>query len=186
MTLTIEPAAAATSSGAVLPLVALPQGELLTVNETNIPLITDSLGPGVNVKPLRLDLEAGHWVVLAIFSPGAQVPLHYHTGIAEVYTMSGSWHYLEYPDQPQTAGSYMYEPAGSVHTFVCPESNTEDTVLFIRVEGANVNFTEDGQFHSILDATMIRHLVDQLADERSLGRLNYLGGGAAGYMAAKH
>ena len=100
--------------------------------------------------------------------------------------MSGSWHYLEYPDQPQTAGSYMYEPAGSVHTFVCPESNTEDTVLFIRVEGANVNFTEDGQFHSILDATMIRHLVDQLADERSLGRLNYLGGGAAGYMAAKH
>ena len=76
MTLTIEPAAAATSSGAVLPLVALPQGELLTVNETNIPLITDSLGPGVNVKPLRLDLEAGHWVVLAIFSPGAQGPLH--------------------------------------------------------------------------------------------------------------
>jgi quercetin dioxygenase-like cupin family protein len=183
MTLIAEPTTATTSSGAVLPLVALPQGELLSINERTIPLITDSLSEGVHVKPLRLDLEAGTWVVLARFSPGAQVPLHYHTGVAEVYTMSGSWHYLEYPDQPQTAGSYMYEPAGSVHTFVCPETNTEDTVLFIRVEGANINFTEDGQFHSILDATMIRHLVDALAEQRGLGRLNYIGGGATGFVA---
>jgi len=185
MTLAVEPTPMRTSSGAPLPLVALPQGELLSVNENDIPLITDSLAPGVHVKPLRLDLEAGCWVVLATFSPGAKVPLHYHTGVAEVYTMSGSWHYLEYPDQPQTAGSYMYEPAGSVHTFVCPESNTEDTTLFIRVEGANINFTEDGQFHSILDTTMIRHLVDQLAQDRGVGALNYLGGGAAGFMAPK-
>jgi 2,4'-dihydroxyacetophenone dioxygenase len=183
MTLTAEPTTATTSSGAPLPLVALPQGKLLTINEKNIPLITDSLSEGVHVKPLRLDLEAGCWVVLATFSPGAQVPLHYHTGIAEVYTMSGSWHYLEYPDQPQTAGSYMYEPAGSVHTFVCPETNTEDTMLFIRVEGANINFTEDGQFHSILDTTMIRYLVDQLAQARGLGALNYIGGGATGFTA---
>lgn len=183
MTITAEPTTATTSSGALLPLVALPQGELLSINEQSIPLLTDSLSAGVHVKPLRLDLEAGCWVVLATFSPGATVPLHYHTGIAEVYTMAGSWHYLEYPDQPQTAGSYMYEPAGSVHTFVCPETNTEDTVLFIRVEGANINFTEDGQFHSILDTTMIRHLVDQLARERGLGALNYLGGGPTGFTA---
>ena len=180
MTLTTEPTTATTSSGAVLPLVALPQGAPLTINEKDIPLITDSLTEGVHVKPLRLDLEAGCWVVLATFSPGAKIPLHYHSGIAEVYTMSGSWHYLEYPDQPQTAGSYMYEPAGSVHTFVCPETNTEDTTLFIRVEGANINFTEDAQFHSILDTTMISHLVDTLAGQRGLGSLNYIGGGAAG------
>ena len=181
MTLTIEPAPMNTSSGAPLPLVALPQGELLSVNENTIPLITDSLGPGVHVKPLRLDLEAGCWVVLATFSPGAVVPLHYHTGIAEVYTLSGSWHYLEYPDQPQTAGSYLYEPAGSVHTFVCPESNTEDTVIFVRVEGANINFTEDGQFHSILDTVLIRHVTTTLSAERGLGPVNYIGGGAAGF-----
>ena len=47
---------------------------------------------------------------------------------------------------------------GSVHTFVCPNTNTEDTVLLVRVEGANINFTESGQFHSILDATLIQHL----------------------------
>jgi len=185
MTLTAEPTTTKTSSGAPLPLVALPQGELLSVNENTIPLITDSLGPGVHVKPLRLDLEAGCWVVLATFSPGAVVPLHYHTGIAEVYTLSGSWHYLEYPDQPQTAGSYLYEPAGSVHTFVCPESNTEDTVMFIRVEGANINFTEDGQFHSILDAVTIRHLASALTEAQELRTINYIGGGVGGLTADK-
>jgi hypothetical protein len=90
MTLTIAPIPANTSSGAPLPLVALPQSSLLTVNENNIPQLTDVLGPGVHAKPLRLDLEAGCWVVLAIFSPGSKVPLHYHTGIAEVYTLIGS------------------------------------------------------------------------------------------------
>src|ERR1700752_3670016 len=72
-----------------LPLAPLPQGELLTINENNIPLIPDTLGPGIHVKPLRLDLEEGCWVVLATFSPGAQLPVHYHTGVAEVYTLPG-------------------------------------------------------------------------------------------------
>ena len=184
MTLTVDPTLMTTKSGAVLPLVALPQGELLTVNEANIPLINDALGDGVHFKPLRLDMEAGVWVVLATIAPGAVLPLHYHTGIAEGYTLSGCWHYLEYPDQLQTAGSYLYEPAGSVHTFVCPESNTEDTVLFVRVEGGNVNFTEDGQFHSILDSVTIRHLTATLAEEQGLGSIDYIGGGAAGVLGS--
>jgi 2,4'-dihydroxyacetophenone dioxygenase len=185
MTQAIAPVPATTSSGTLLPLVALPQGELLTVNENNIPLLTDTLGPGIHVKPLRLDMEAGCWVVLATFRPGAAVPLHYHTGTAEVYTLSGSWYYAEYPDQPQTAGSYLFEPAGSVHTLICPDTNTEDTVMFIRVEGANINFTEDAQFHSILDTTSIRYLTDALAEAQGVGPLNYIGGGAAAFMAQK-
>jgi 2,4'-dihydroxyacetophenone dioxygenase len=183
MALTTLPTATTTSSGTPLPLSAVAQGELLTVNKNNIPLITDVLGPGVHIKPLRLDLEAGCWVVLATFNPGAMVPLHYHTGIAEVYTLSGSWHYQEYPDQLQTAGSYLYEPGGSVHTFVCPPSNTEDTVIFVRVEGANINFTEDGQLHSILDASMIRALAHELAEAQGLEAIRYIGGGAAGFLA---
>ncbi|BBX59394.1 2,4'-dihydroxyacetophenone dioxygenase [Mycobacterium shottsii] len=148
-----------------------------------MPLVRDTLGPGVHVKPLRLDIENGEWVVLATFAPGAKVPLHYHTGVAEVYTLSGAWHYLEYPDQLQTAGSYLYEPGSSVHTFITPETNTEDTVIFVRVVGANINFSEDGQFHSILDAALIAHLTANLAAEQNLGPLNYISGGAAGYTA---
>jgi len=183
MPMMVAPGPMTTSSGAVLPVVALPQGELLTVNEHNIPLVRDALGPGVHFKPLRLDMETGCWVVLATFAPGSKVPLHYHTGIAEVYTLSGRWHYLEHPNQPQTAGSYLFEPGGSVHTFICPESNTEDTVILVRVEGANINFSEDGQFHSVLDAVLIRHLSAALAAAQGLGPLNYIGGGAAGFMA---
>jgi 2,4'-dihydroxyacetophenone dioxygenase len=185
MTVTTAPVPAATSSGTALPVVALPQSELLTINENNIPLVTDTLGPGVHVKPLRLDMEEGCWVVLATFSPGTQLPVHYHTGVAEAYTLSGSWHYAEYPDQPQTAGSYLFEPSGSVHTLTCPATNTEDTVVFFRVEGANVNFTEDGQFHSILDAVTIQHLVNQLSEARGLGQINYIGGGQADFTAQK-
>jgi 2,4'-dihydroxyacetophenone dioxygenase len=76
--------------------------------------------------------------------------LRYHTGVAEVFTLSGCWHHLEYPNQPQTAGSYLYEPGSSLHTFITPIDNTETTVILVRVVGANINFTEDGQFHSIL------------------------------------
>lgn len=180
---TFVPAPACTTSGAPLPLVSLPQTELLTVNESNIPMLRDAMGSGVHVQPLRLDVEAGVWVVLATFSPGAQVPLHYHTGIAEVYTLSGKWHYLEYPDQPQTAGSYLYEPSGSVHTFVTPETNTEDTVIFVRVQGANINFNEDGSFHSILDAVLIHHLTTVLSEQQGVGPINYIGGGEAHYTA---
>ena len=179
MSLTTDPVAVATSTGSTLPLVALARSDLLTVNEQAIPLIKDAFGQGVHFKPLRVDVEGGCWVVLATFSPGAVVPLHYHTGAAEVYTLTGSWHYREYPDQVQTAGSYLYEPSGSVHTFICPGSNTEDTVILVRVEGANVNFTEDAQFHSILDATLIQFLIPQLAAAQGLGAVEYIQGGAS-------
>lgn len=180
MTLAHAPGPAKTSTGALLPMVALPQGELLTVNANDNPLIRDALGEGVHFKPLRLDLENGEWVVLATFAPGARIPLHYHTGAVDAWTMSGSWHYYEYPDQPQTAGSYLYEPGSSVHTLVCPDTNTEDTVVLFRVSGANVNFSDDGQFHSILDAALIAHLTGILAAEQKVGTVTYIGGGAAG------
>jgi hypothetical protein len=63
-------------------------------------------------------------------------------------------------------------------------SNTEDTVLSLRPDGANVNFTENEKFHSILDAVTIQHLVTQLAEPRGLGPLNYIGGGAPGLVSS--
>ena len=183
MTRTTAPVPASTSTGAALPLVALPQRELLTVNEKNIPMVRNAVAPGVHVQPLRLDIENGEWVVRATFEPGATIPLHYHTGVAEVFTLSGRWHYREYPNQPQTAGSYLYEPGSSVHTFITPADNTEDTVILVRVIGANINFTDDAKFHSILDAALLRHLTDTLSAEQHLGPINYIGGGAAGFTA---
>ena len=103
------------------------------------------------------------------FAPGTSLPLHYHTGPAEVYTLKGRWVYSEYPDQPQTAGTYLYEPGGSVHTLYVPEGNTEDTVLFVRVAGANINFDDNGLLHSILDTLTIRVIADSGRAERVCG-----------------
>ena len=85
---------------------------MLTVNIDEIPMLKDAAGPGIHIQTLRLDPERGELVILATMAPGVELPIHYHTGTAEVYTLSGRWEYREYPDQPQTAGSYLYEPAG--------------------------------------------------------------------------
>jgi hypothetical protein len=129
-------------------------------------------------------MEAGVWVVLASFKPGSSVPLHYHTGEAEVFTLSGRWNYAEYPDQPQTAGSYLFEPAGSVHTLLVPADNTEDTLMLVRVRGANVNFNEDGTLHSILDTTALVFLTDMFSVQLGIEDMAYIRGGEAGMTKA--
>ncbi|TQE18528.1 hypothetical protein SipoB123_33865 [Streptomyces ipomoeae] len=174
-----SPVGATTRAGHPLPIVALPQGELLTVSDHDLPLVKDAMGPGIHVQVQRLDMERGEWVVKVTYDPGVAIPMHYHTGIAEVWTLAGSWHYAEYPNQPQTAGSYLYEPGGSVHTLIVPETNTEPTVQLVRVSGANVNFNEDGTFHSILDAVSIRFLGDMLAADQGVADLGYIDGGTA-------
>lgn len=173
------PTVASTYTGAALPLIAMPQTELLTVHAEATPWLDGALGPGVRLKPLRLDIEAGVWVILVAFAPGSSVPLHYHTGEAEVYTLAGCWHYREYPDQPQTAGSFLYEPSGSVHTLEVPADNTEDTLMLVRVTGANINFGEDGTFHSILDATALVFLTDLFAQQLGFDDVQYIRGGEA-------
>ena len=176
---TTSPAPATTSTGAELPLLAIPQKHLLTVNESGIPLIRDTVAPGIHIQVLRLDLEHNEWVVLVTFAPGTSLPLHYHTGPAEVYTLKGRWLYKEYSDQPQIAGSYLYEPGGSVHTLDVPADNSDDTVLLVRVCGANINFDHDGQFHSILDALTIRHLAETLPAAQKLPAPHYIEHGEA-------
>jgi hypothetical protein len=100
------------------------------------------------------------------------------------YTLKGSWAYREYPDQPQTEGSYLYEPGSSVHKLYVPETNTEDTVVLYVVNGANINFSDDGQFHSVLDAVTIQGMTAQLAQAQGLGHIGYLSGGSV-RVAAK-
>jgi 2,4'-dihydroxyacetophenone dioxygenase len=179
MTATATPEIPATLSGAPLPLVALPQDRILTVDAADIPLLKDAAGPGIHVQTLRLDPQRGELVVIVVIAPGVELPVHYHTGTAEVYTLSGRWEYREYPDQPQTAGSYLYEPAGGVHTFFTPEDNIEDTVVLWWMQGAQVSFNEDGTFHSLTDAVTMQYLTEAVAAEQGVGPVGYIGGGAA-------
>ena len=176
--------ATANQTASKVPVFSLPQTELLTVNVNEIPVLKDSLGPGIDFQPLFLDPEIGVWVVLGTFAPGVELPIHLHTGPVHGYTMKGEWLYKEYPDQPQTAGSYLYEPASSVHTVAVPETASEPTVVLFIVYGANVGFTDDGQFHSVLDAVTVMKLTEQVAAAQGVGPINYLTGGTAKFSNA--
>lgn len=148
-----------------LPEIINHQHALLTIDTNKEPIVIESL-PGVDVWPLFLDVENGVWVLRARFKPGTTLPKHFHTGTVHFYTLAGSWHYLEYPDQPQTSGCYLYEPAGSIHTFHCPEGG-EAADGFMVVEGANINFDDDGNFVNIMDTGWIEQMV--LAAAKSQG-----------------
>jgi 2,4'-dihydroxyacetophenone dioxygenase len=177
------PTPAETMSGAELPLISLPQGELLSVHLDDVPVLRNMLKEGIHYQPLRVDIERGEWVIVLTFEPGTKTDLHYHTGPSDVYTIKGRWIYEEYPDQVQVAGSYLYEPGGSTHTFAAFEDNAEQTVIMVRVTGTNINFAEDGTFNDVFDAVTIRDQVDRAAAEQGLSEVRYIGGGDTDFTA---
>ena len=101
---------------------------------------------------VQVDLTAGIWVVRTRFPPGARIQRHKHTGHVYAFTQTGSWHYLESPEALNTAGSYLYEPAGSVHTLNVPETNTEVTDVWFTIYGANLNLRDDDSVELVIDA----------------------------------
>jgi 2,4'-dihydroxyacetophenone dioxygenase len=149
--------------------------KLLTLNVNTSPILENALGPGVSFQPLFLDTANGIWCIRALFGPGITLPSHLHTGPVHAYTLSGKWYYAEHPDQPQTAGCYLYEPASNVpHLFKTPAENVEVTEIIFSVFGANVNFDEHGQFHSVMDAGFIQQLVKDLQQAQGLDAVPYI------------
>ncbi len=164
-----------------LPTSITVQDKLLMIDTNTAPLIKDVILPGIQAQPLYLDAEQGIWVLRVLFPPGITLPKHFHTGTVHLWTISGQWHYLEYPDQLQTAGCYLYEPGGSIHTFHTPETNTELTDTFMVVTGSNVNYDEDGNLVGIMDAGWIADAVNTAAAEQGLGKAHYIRGNNSGY-----
>jgi 2,4'-dihydroxyacetophenone dioxygenase len=105
------------------------------------------IGDGSKLKVLQVRATEGLWIVQNIFQAGYTVPTHKHTGPVWGYTISGAWHYKEY-DYVNRAGSFLYEPAGSVHTLECIE---DDTNVWFQMYGANLNLDADGNIESVFD-----------------------------------
>jgi 2,4'-dihydroxyacetophenone dioxygenase len=107
---------------------------------------------GTAMQVLQVDLSVGVWVVRSRFPAGTTQQTHKHTGHVYAFTLAGSWYYLESPDAISRAGSYLFEPAGSVHTLHVPEANREDTEVWFTIYGANLNLDDTGQVESVVDA----------------------------------
>jgi len=119
--------------------------------EDELPFVT--VDQGVELQVLQVDLDTGLWVIRNRFAPGVRVQRHKHTGTVYAFTQSGSWKYDEYPEVNR-AGSYLYEPAGSIHTLVVPETNTEPTDVWFAINGANLNLDADGNVEMVVDAQL--------------------------------
>jgi quercetin dioxygenase-like cupin family protein len=122
-------------------------------SEEELPFV--DLGDGVELQVLQIDVELGLWVIRNRFQPGVRVQTHKHTGSVFAFTNSGSWKYEEYPEI-NTAGSYLYEPAGSVHSLMVPTTNTEVTDVWFAIYGANLNLDANGNVEMVIDAALIR------------------------------
>jgi len=120
--------------------------------EDELPFVT--IDEGIELQLLQVDIETGLWVIRNRFQPGSRVQTHKHTGTVFAFTQSGSWKYEEYPEV-NTAGSYLFEPAGSTHTLIVPETNTEVTDVWFAITGANLNLAADGSVDLVIDAGLV-------------------------------
>lgn len=140
--------------------------EALHIGENDLPHA--DIGDGSTLQLLQVDLNVGLWVVRTRFQPGYQVSKHYHTGQVLAVTLAGSWYYLEYPDYKNTTGSYLYEPAHSVHTLKVSDDNDGPTDVWFAIYGANVNVDENGDVIGITDAQSVLSRYRALCDAQGL------------------
>lgn len=143
--------AAAAAAFAARPIVpAVGALDTLHVGADDLPWL--DAGDGSALQLLHVDLNQGLWISKTRLRPGYRVATHYHTGFVFAVTLQGCWHYAESPDAVNRPGSYLFEPAGSRHTLVTPETNTGDTITWFAIYGANINVDDAGQVTSITDA----------------------------------
>lgn len=130
---------------------------------------------GVVFQLLQVNIDAGLWVVRTKFDPGTTVQRHRHTGQVFAYTTEGAWRYLEYPEINR-AGSYLHEPAGSIHTLHALADTEGPTDVFFAVYGANLNLDDAGQVVSVLDAGTILNLYRGQCERAGLPQPDVIGG----------
>lgn len=130
------------------------------------------IGDGSKLKVIQVKAEEGLWIVENVFQAGYEVQRHKHTGPVYAYTTSGAWRYAEY-EYVNRAGSFLYEPAGSVHTLQAVE---DDTHVWFQIYGANLNLDAEGNVESIFDGPGTLEMYLMLAEAEGFDRPNVLVG----------
>ena len=128
------------------------------------------IGDGSKLKVVQVNEGEGLWIVQNVFQTGYTVQTHRHTGPVWGFTISGAWKYREY-EYVNRAGSFLYEPAGSVHTLECIE---DDTLVWFHMHGANLNLDADGNVESVVDGPGVLAAYYLLCEAQGLPRPNVL------------
>ena len=70
---------------------------------------------------------------------------HRHPQPVHGYVIKGTWRYLEH-DWVASAGSFVYEPPGEIHTLVVDEVvGAQQMITFFNIHGAMVYVDENGE-----------------------------------------
>lgn len=146
------------------------QGPAVAIHRGADDLPFVEIGDGNKLKVIQVDAGLGLWIVENVFQAGYEVPTHKHTGPVYAYTTSGAWKYKEY-DDVNRAGSFLYEPAGSLHTLQCIE---DDTHVWFQMYGSNLNLDADGNVESVFDGPGTLEVYLLLAEAEGFGRPNVL------------
>lgn len=152
----------------------------LTIDTNNLPWAHGVLAPGFSLQLLASDVENGFVVIRGRFQPGTVIPTHHHTGPVHGFTHAGSWYYQEYgAESLNVAGSYIFEPAGSVHTLEAPATNTEITDTTFVIYGALIMTDSDGAFAGTIDPASTLDLYYSTLEKQGDKRPNLIRGGSA-------
>ena len=134
------------------------------LGEDDIPFV--DIGEGNLLRVLQVKRGEGLWIIENIFQAGYEVETHKHTGPVYGYTTSGAWKYKEY-DYVNRAGSFLYEPAGSMHTLQCLEDNTR---VWFQMYGSNINLDTDGNITSVVDGSLTLEFYLAICEANGLGK----------------
>lgn len=95
--------------------------------------------PNVWFRPLFLNTVAGEWINLLRVRRSGVLSRHRHPAPVHGYVIKGSWRYLEH-DWTATAGTYVFEPPGEIHTLVV--DNDDEMITLFHVCGALIYFDD--------------------------------------------
>ncbi len=138
--------------------------EAVHIGTDDLPFV--EIGGGNMLRVLQVNEKEGLWIIENIFQKGFTVQTHRHTGPVWGYTVSGGWKYKEY-DYVNRAGSFLYEPAGSVHTLECIE---DDTRVWFHMYGVNLNLDDEGNVESVADGAGSLAFYLAMCEQQGLGR----------------
>jgi 2,4'-dihydroxyacetophenone dioxygenase len=118
-----------------------------------------------NIDSAVIDAESLPWIPFLPYADNVflkllkvELPKHHHSGTVMVYTLSGTWRYLEH-DWTAGPGSFVFETAGTQHTPV--GCNKGEIVTLNIVQGDWNLMGPEGQVLAIENwRTMVRRYLD--------------------------
>ncbi len=124
------------------------------------------LEPNVWFRPLSFDMTTGSHCELLRVRRGGVLTRHRHPSPVHGYVIKGKWRYLEHSWEA-TAGSYVFEPPGEVHTLTVDDD--DEMITFFYIGGAVLYMDDDDNVTHIEDNIGLIQLCREHFEKVGLG-----------------